>query len=422
MTAESRLELVRGMDGFAVVAGVSNYQRIRSLPSVSDVQDVARVLGDPLLCAYPPPQIEVLDEAQATRSALLAALDRLRDTARPASSVFIYFSGHGGQVTEGALADSYLMPHDGTWRTPEELARTAISGKELTERLRGITAKRVTVVLDCCRAAGLLEAKGESESALDSRLSTRTLATLAQGRGRAVFAASRADGASYSVEGRRNSVFTQHLLAGLRGAAPGTGGVIRVCDLFHYIQQQVSAELPDQHPVFKAELEENYPLVAYRGGHAPPLQLLAARDGCTYDAFVSYRRSAPDKAWVEQLLVPKLEALGLRICLAHRDFTLGAPRIREMTRAVQSSRYTLAVLSSQYLADAFQEFQTLLAQHQAIESGAPRFIPLLREDCDLPLDIRVTERLDVSEAEFEEATVLRLAQRLREPYHPNQGG
>jgi hypothetical protein len=44
---------------------------------------------------------------------------------------------------------------------------------------------------------------------------------------------------------------------------------------------------------------------------------------------------------------------------------------------------------------------------------------LLREACALPLGIRMTEQLDVSELAFEGATVQRLAERLREPYRLN---
>jgi hypothetical protein len=314
------------------------------------------------------------------------------------------------------------MPVDSTWRSPEDLARTAISGRELCEPLRRIAAKRVTVVLDCCRAAGIAEAKDAGASSLDPRNPSRELAMLAEGRGRAVLAASRADGLAYSAPGEQNSVFTRYLLEGLRGAAGGTGGVIRVCDLFHYVQQHVAAAMPAQRPVFRAEIEENYPIALYRGGRPPDLALPKPDDGCAYDAFVSYRRVSPDREWVERALVPKLESLGLRLSLAHRDFRLGSPRIREMERAVEASRYTLAVLSPQYLEGAFEEFETLLAQHQSLEGRAPRFIPLMRRECRPALGIRTTEWLDVTDAALEDATLQRLALRLREPYRAPLGG
>jgi hypothetical protein len=421
MNAPSNPTGLEGFDAFAIVVGISHYERLPSLPAVSDAEDVTGALRDPTLCAYPASAVEILLEDRATKGAILETLDRVARSARSTSHVFLYFSGHGGRVNEGACADCYLMPVDSTWRSPEELARTAISGKELSERLRRIAAKRVTVVLDCCRAAGIAEAKDASASPLDPRIPSRELAMLAEGRGRAVLAASQADGLAYTMPGQRNSVFTHYLLEGLRGAAGGTGGVIRVCDLFHYVQQSVASQMPAQRPVFRAEIEENYPIALYRGGIAPALALRKVDDGCIYDAFVSYRRVMPDREWVEQVLVPKLETLGLKLCLAHRDFRLGAPRIREMERAVEASRYTLAVLTPRYLEGTFEEFQTLLAQHQSLEAHAPRFIPLMRDDCRPALGIRTTEWLDVADSELEDATLQRLAQRLREPYRAPLG-
>lgn len=402
------------LEGSALVIGISAYTRIPALPSVHDAEDIADVLRAADLCGYPAERVDLRVEAAATREAILEGLDRLVGSARASTSAFLYFSGHGGRLADGDPADAYLMPVDGTWRSPAELAKTAVSSSDIALRLRKIEADRVTIVLDCCRAAGIAEAKG-APSILPA-IDGPSLASLAKGRGRAVLAASRADGTAYASPGHRNSVFTQHLLDGLRGGARGTGGVIRVCDLFDYVQQKVTVEFPDQRPVFKAELEENYPLTLHRGGESPPVVLPEAPDDCLFDAFVSYRRVAPDRAWVEQVLVPRLEGFGLRICLAHRDFRLGAPRIREMERAIERSRYTIAVLSPRYLEGAFEEFQAVLAQHQSVETRAPRFVPLLREPCRPALGIRTTEWLDVSDPELEDATVQRLAQRLREAY------
>lgn len=404
------------LKGCALVIGISNYQRITKLPPVQDAEDIAAVLRDPNACGYAGDRVELCTEAAATRAGILSALDTLLARAERGASAFIYFSGHGGRVSEGPLADCYLMPVEASWRSSEDIASSAISGRELSERLRRIQSQRVTVVLDCCRAAGIAEPKDASavpESL--SGLSAEAVASLAKGRGRAVLAASRADGFAYSFAGRRNSLFTQHLLEALRGGALGTGGVIRVCDLFDYVQRHVAAELPEQRPVFKAELEENYPLALFRGGVAPPFTLRAASDGFSYDAFISYRRPSPERDWVERVFVPKLEGLGLRLCLAHRDFRLGAPRIREMGRAVERSRRTLAVLTPAYLEGAFEEYQALLAQHQGLEQNAARFIPLLREACSLPLGVRMLEALDVSDPALEQANLARLAQLLREP-------
>jgi TIR domain/Caspase domain len=398
---------------YGLIVGVSAYRHVLPLPRTYDAEDVAALLRDPQAGAYPPEQVCTLTEGEATKAGLLAALDELATQVPEDGTALLYFSGHGGRAVGGG-SECYLLPVDARGESDEALAETALSARELGERLRAIRAARLTVVLDCCRAAGVANVKDAVPFALDGVLGSSDLATLSKGRGRAVLAGSRADGFAFVNAGERNGVFTRYLLEGLRGAAGGVGGVVRVCDLFHYVQQKVAAEVPGQRPVFKAELEENYPLALFRGGDAPPVRLPPSGDGFRYDAFISYRREGPNRSWVEKRLALRLEALGIRLCLEWRDFQIGAPRIREMERAVEESRYTLAVLSPGYLEGTFEDFQALLAQHQATEAKAPRFVPLLREDCRPRLGIRSVWGLDMRDEDEFEANVERLALQLRE--------
>ena len=396
-------------DAHALVIGISRYLHAPVLRTTQDAQDIAGALKDPACCGYPPGAVRTLIEEQATRAAIRDALDGLARTTREGSTVFVYYSGHGARAAAGGDSAYYLVPVDAVTSSRDELARTAISNVELSARLRAIPAGRLTLVLDCCRAADLA----------DPQLA-EVVEPLAQGRGRAVLAASRASDFAYALPGQRDSTLTGCLLDGLRGGAPGVGGVIRICDLFHYVQQRVAAGPVAQHPVFKAELEENYPIASYRA--APELRVPPAPDAFAYDAFVSYRKQDPgDRAWVEKVLVPRLEQLGLKLCLERRDFRLGLPRIREMERAVTESRYTLAVFTPAYLDGAFEDFQALLAQHNAIETRAPRFIPVLWRDCRPSLGARMTELLDLTDPEEVEGGIQRLALRLREPPHPRLG-
>ena len=77
-----------------------------------------------------------------------------------------------------------------------------------------------------------------------------------------------------------------------RAGGQATSADSEACDLFHYVQQRVVTDNAAQRPVFKAELEENYPVALYRGGAAPSLVLAPATDAYTYDAFVSSASSA----------------------------------------------------------------------------------------------------------------------------------
>jgi hypothetical protein len=115
--------------------------------------------------------------------------------------------------------------------------------------------------------------------------------------------------------------------------------VIRILDLYSYVQEKVVADQPNQRPVLKVEVEENYPIVIYRGGKPPetgPIE--RPEDGFKYDVFLSYRGQDPDRTWVRKTLYPRLKAEGLKVCLDAVDFRLGELVIHEMERAVKESR------------------------------------------------------------------------------------
>ena len=63
-----------------------------------------------------------------------------------------------------------------------------------------------------------------------------------------------------------------------------------------------------------------------------------------YDVFLSYRHRLPESAWVRGFLAPRLRAAGLTVLLDIDSFRLGAPIVTEMARAVEESRFTVAVV------------------------------------------------------------------------------
>jgi hypothetical protein len=380
-------------DAHALVIGIP--------PGTMDAEDIAAALRDPVLCGYPAANVRTLIDGEATREAIYAGLDALAKSTRETSTVFVFFSGHG--VRALGTDCYYLMPSDGVKTSQAELARTAISNTELSARLRRIPAARLTVVLDCCRASEIV----------DVELSVDEVAEMAAGRGRVVLAASNAG--AYKVD-ERNSVFTRHLLAGLRGGAEAEGGMIRICDLFDYVQREFDRGAVPQRPIFKAEFEENYPIARHPSAD---VKLPVLEDAYAYDAFVSYcHDDLDDRDWVADVMVPRLERLGLRLCLESRDFIIGAPLITEAERAVRESRYTVAVFTPAYMAGAFAQYQWVLATHQTMESQTPRLIPLHRRTCDLSLEERMTAILDLRRDKEIESQLVKLAKQLRSAPRP----
>jgi hypothetical protein len=140
-----------------------------------------------------------------------------------------------------------------------------------------------------------------------------------------------------------------------------------------------------------------------------------------YDLFVSYRRMAPDGPWVRNVLVPRLEVLGLKVCIDQRDFSPGVYLIKEMERAVVQSRFTLAVLSPEYLESGYTELEHVLSRQLGLEDRRNRFLAVLRRPCEPGLDLRARLWIDMTDdGEFDER-VVRLVQAVRPMAGPESG-
>jgi hypothetical protein len=182
------------------------------------------------------------------------------------------------------------------------------------------------------------------------------------------------------------------------------------------VQEKVVADQPNQRPVLKVELEENYPIVLYRGGKPPEtVTIKRPEDGFKYDVFLSYRGQGPDKTWVRKTLYPRLKAEGLKVCLDAVDFQLGEPVIHEMERAVIESRYTMAVLTPAYLTSNFTDFESVIAQHLGLEQSQRRLLGLLREPCNPRLGIRALYYVDMTDDDEFDLGIARLTAQLGEP-------
>lgn len=252
--------------GQALLIGIADYKHIPSLPDVviHDVHGIYQLLIDSLRCGYPIPNVQALLDAQATKSAILAAFDSLAARCDPDSTAFIYFSGHGGSVASGAEAGQYLLPVDVEVDASGLVTSTAISHDEFTTCLDKIPARRVVVFFDCCHAGGIGTVKSSVGFDLKN-LPDDYYEILSEGQGRAIFASSLANETSLILNGANNSLFTEVLLQGLRGeAANRNKGIVRVVDLYSYISNKIGDLNVKQHPFFRCSAE-NFPLALYQG-------------------------------------------------------------------------------------------------------------------------------------------------------------
>ncbi len=378
--------LVARMDHGALVIGIAHYANVNPLPDkvLADAREVERALTDADVGLYAPSNVRRLAEHEATRAGILEALRELSDAAGEASTVLLYFSGHGGSIEASLHAGRYLLPVDVDASSEAALTASAITGEELTGWLRGLRASRALVILDCCNAGGIGAPKAISPAvtlpAFRQGFSATDYGALIAGQDRVILAAARSEEVSWVLQHDENSLFTKHLLGGLRGKAALRADGITLFDLYDYVQRMVVQEGARQHPVFKGELGANF-VVARSPAGAPPLRPDA------YDAYVSFARE--DEAWVYDVLISHLESRGLRIVTSDSDAAgIGGFRVASVARGIEHSKRTVVVLSKAYLRDNYGRFETLLAMQVGLDKAQVRLVPLVlgRADAlDLPI-------------------------------------
>jgi hypothetical protein len=133
----------------ALIVGVSAYASPEITPlegvpfDIISARTIARAMG------IPDARITVLRDAQATKAAILAALEQMAASITPGSRVFVYFSGHGTRWYEPSLkgCKEGLLAYDRETLTNEEIANR-------TRRMSEV-ADKVVVLFDACHSDGV---------------------------------------------------------------------------------------------------------------------------------------------------------------------------------------------------------------------------------------------------------------------------
>ena len=103
----------------------------------------------------------------------------------------------------------------------------------------------------------------------------------------------------------------------------------------------------------------------------------------------------------------------LKICIDRTCFAPGASILQEMERAVLQSRKTAVVLSPNYLASQWAEFEQVLAQTLDPAARARRLIPVLLARCKLPPRVAMLNYLDFTSAADNETRLTTLVGAIR---------
>ena len=231
----------------ALLIATDEYEdgRLRRLTSPAhDASALAAVLRDPDIAGF-----EVTTLVNEPHYRVGEAVGELYRGRRRDDLTLLYFTGHGLKDDDGRL---YLAMAN-TRR--DSLLFTSLPAEQVDQAMSACASRRNVLVLDCCYS-GAFPAGRTAKSDLEVHALERF-----QGHGRSVLTAS--DATQYSFEGEElqsgisQSVFTRHLIAGLRdGSADLDGdGDVTLDELYGYVYDRVVEEMPQQRPKKQDNIE-----------------------------------------------------------------------------------------------------------------------------------------------------------------------
>jgi uncharacterized caspase-like protein len=216
---------------FALVIGIDQYVKASPLSyAVSDATDIKELLIKDF--DFPDQNVTLLVDAAATKEAILKAFFRYtKSDVGLDDRIFIFFAGHGNTITGSRGEIGYLVPYDA------ELSdySTFIRWDELTRNSELIRAKHVLFVMDTCYGGLALTRNTQPGSA-------RFLKDMMLRYSRQVLTAGKADEVVADSGGPLpgHSVFTGHLIEGLRGKAATDNNIITASGVMAYVYGKVA--------------------------------------------------------------------------------------------------------------------------------------------------------------------------------------
>ncbi len=127
-------------------------------------------------------------------------------------------------------------------------------------------------------------------------------------------------------------------------------------------------------------------------------------DEYEFDVFLSYNRT--DEAWVrsvyERLTAHPIPDRPLRVFFGPGSLQPGALIVRDLSAALRASRRVVVVLTPEWVASDWTNFEASLEVYRDPAAKHMRLIPLMLRTCDVPEELSRLRHIDFrSEAEFE---------------------
>lgn len=132
-----------------------------------------------------------------------------------------------------------------------------------------------------------------------------------------------------------------------------------------------------------------------------------------YDVFISF--SQIDRTWVGNWLVPRLQAVGLSLCLSNELAEADLP-VLPPAEALAATRYGLLVLTPAWVTEKWEELATALSEQKGPSFSPDKLLPLLRQACQPPRPLAALPFLDLTadqQAEQQAAMLSEILQGVR---------
>lgn len=131
------------------------------------------------------------------------------------------------------------------------------------------------------------------------------------------------------------------------------------------------------------------------------------------DIFISYSRR--DKGWVDAYLTRLLKAAQVKFAIDENDFQIGVPLDESIRKLIQDCRYTLLVMTPDWVQGKWTHYESALAVQKLTASNGAGILAVKLKDCEVPPAIAPYLYLDLRQPRTRDKEIVRLLRQLGVP-------
>lgn len=276
----------------ALIIGINEYQNASPLSyAVNDAQEIKDILIEEL--GFDSENVIYLTNGDATKSEILKSfLSFTSEDVKVDDRLLVFFAGHGHTRTGFRGEVGYLVPYDADMNDYSSFIRW----DELTRNAELIRAKHILFVMDACY--GGLAVNRDLQPG-----SSRFLKDMYQRFSRQVITAGKADEVVSDSGGPipNHSVFTSHLIEGIRGKAANEHGVITASGLMAYVYTKVANDLNSEQTPHYGQFDGDGDFIIF----APNINELSEEQKKDIDELISvpYAEAARNTSTLEDKVI-----------------------------------------------------------------------------------------------------------------------